>query len=483
MPRTPKSTPETILTYDLGTTRLKVALFSLRGRLLGQRAVRHREHSHDRFVWQDADEWWADAVALTKQLLKLRPCRVIGISVTGRAGAAVFIGRDGTVIGQPWADRRHQPKLDALLAWRNDSTQLSNYGAALLAKKQWFVANEPKRAQQLRHVLYAKDLLIYRLTGLAVTDPASGPDAMDWDLASLAHTRSASCVPRVALPWTVAGSITKIAARALGIGADVPVIVGAHDGICANVGAGAGQPGGYAITLGTHAVVRTVQHTAPAGALRFYGLPPDRAVLGGNAWFGGRAADWFVDLIYGANDPSRTRHFNALDTAAAEVEPGARGVTFLPFLGGQIAPVSRPGARGVFAGMRTSHDRAVLYRAVLEGTAFAIRGVFDQVAGWCGEPTVVRLTGGGARSGVWCQILADVLNRPLEASDEAVEGRGAAVFAAVALRYHAHHDVAAGAMVVVKRRFLPQATRVARYAELFGQWQRVDGVARALDAT
>ena len=472
---------DAILTYDLGTTRIKVALFTPRGALIGQRSARHQEHRHDNRAWQDADAWWSDAVRLTRELLAAKPRRVMAISVSGRGGAAVFIGRDGTVIGQPWSDRRHLPELNALNDWRKGGAHLSNYAAALLAKKQWFVANEPVRARQLRHVLYAKDLLIYRLTGQAVTDPSSGPDAPAWDPTALEHTGCTNLVPRVALPWDIAGGLDARAAAALGLPAGTPVAVGAHDGICANVGAGAGYPGAYAITLGTHAVVRAIRRDIPPGSFRFYDLPPDRHVIGGNAVMGGRAADWFLDLIFGAGDRSRARHFAVMDGEAAKVPPGSGGVRFLPFLSGQIAPEARPGASAVFTGLRTSHDRANAYRAVLEGGAFAIRAIFDQIHAWCGDPAVIRLTGSGARSAIWCTILTNTIGRPIEASDEAVEGRGAAIFAAVALGLYPDYDQAALALVPVKHRYIPDAALAAEYAQLYQDWQRVSDATRPLD--
>ncbi len=485
MPDKPKHR-DAILTYDLGTTRIKVALFSMRGRLLGQRAARHQEFRRDELRWQDADAWWTDAVRLTRELLTrkmhgARPLHVVAISVSGRGGAAVFIGRDGTVIGQPWSDRRHRNELSALNEWRKGGAHVSNYAAALLAKKQWFTANEPARARQLRHVLYAKDFLIYRLTGRAVTDPSSGPDADAWDERTLEHTAATNLVPRIAMPWDVAGPLDARAAIALGLSAGIPVTVGAHDGICANVGAGAGYPGAYAITLGTHAVVRAIQREVPAGSFRFYDLPPDRHVIGGNAVMGGRAADWFLDLIFGANDRSRPRHFKAMDAAAAHVPAGAAGVRFLPFLSGQVAPTARPGASAVFTGLRTSHDRYDAYRAVLEGGAFAIRAIFDQIHAWCGDPAVICLTGSGARSAIWCEILANVIGRPLEASDEAVEGRGAAIFAAVALGRYPDYDHAAAALVPVKHHYVPDAAFCAEYATLYHDWQSVADATRPLD--
>ena len=470
-----------VLTYDLGTTRIKVALFSLRGRLIGQRAARHQEYREGNRAWQDADAWWSDAVRLTKELVAAKPRNVVAVSVSGRGGAAVFVGRDGTVIGQPWSDRRHAPELSSLVEWRKNGAHLSNYAAALLAKKQWFVANEPNRARQLRHVLYAKDFLVYRLTGAPVTDRTSGPDASQWDPRALHHTASTNLVPNVALPWDIAGPLDARAAKVLELPAGIPVVVGAHDGICANVGAGAGHPGAYAITLGTHAVVRAIRTDVPDGSFRFYDLPPDRHVIGGNAVMGGRAADWFLDLIFGANDRARARHFVTMDKAAAAVPAGAGGVRFLPFLSGQVAPESRPGASAVFTGLRTSHNRFNAYRAVLEGGAFAIRSIFDQILAWCGEPSMIRLTGSGARSRIWCEILAHSIGRAIEASDEAVEGRGAAIFATVALGLYPDYDAAATALVPIRQRYEPEATLTAEYEALYRDWRNVSEATRPLD--
>jgi xylulokinase len=196
---------------------------------------------------------------------------------------------------------------------------------------------------------------------------------------------------------------------------------------------------------------------------------------------GGRAADWFLDLIFGANDRARARHFAVMDAAAARVPVGSGGVRFLPFLSGQVAPESRPGASAVFTGLRTSHDRNNAYRAVLEGGAFAIRSIFDQIHAWCGDPAVIRLTGSGARGAIWCEILANILGRPLEASDEGVEGRGAAIFASVALGMYPDYDAAALALVPVKHRYEPDGALTAQYENLYRDWRSVADATRPLD--
>ena len=107
----------------------------------------------------------------------------------------------------------------------------------------------------------------------------------------------------------------------------------------------------------------------PPRATRFYALPPDRHIIGGNAMLGGRALDWLLDITKGAGD--REQDYREADALATALSPGAEGVTFLPFLAGQVAPERRPAAAGAFAGLRLGHGPAALYRAVFEGTAFA----------------------------------------------------------------------------------------------------------------
>ena len=460
---------ETFLTYDLGTTRLKVALFDLRGDLIGSQATRHEEHLDESRRWQDADAWWRDAVSLTRTLLRdsaVDPRHIAGICVTGRAGAGVFADREGRVLAQPWSDGRHRE----ILARLNPDRRYALYGATLAAKYRWLIDHEPTRAARVRYAFFAKDFLLFRLTGAHRTDPSSGPDALDWDPALLAAAGiPADHLPRPGLPWELAGELNERAAEELGLQPGIAVAIGAHDGICANVGVGATLPGQFALTLGTHAVVRAVSAHSPNGARRFYGLPPDRHVIGGNALWGGRAADWFLDL-YAAHQP-RADAFHNFDREAHDLDIGADGVLFLPYLGGRNAPDRNFEARAAFSNLNLGHTRTHLYRALLEGVAFALAEILTQVEGWCGQAETLRLTGGGAASPVWRTILCAALDRPIEYSDTAAETRGAAIFAAVATGHYPDYDRAANAMVMQHGRLDPDAEQVARYQALYARWR------------
>ncbi len=475
-----------LISIDLGTTRLKVVAFDAGGTLLAQEAVRNREHHDNHLAWQDPNEWWADTCELIQRLLsrpELEERDISGLSLSGRGGAAVFVDREGKALSPSWSDRRHASELAALAAWRTGEAHLSNYGMALIAKLTWLRHNDPLTAEQVAHAMYAKDFILFRLTGAVITDPTSGPDAPLWDSTALAHASVDSAVlSTVAMPWELAGEVSADAARQCGLPAGTPVATGAHDGICANVGAGAGAVGTVAITVGTHAVVRAVMAEQPEDAYRFYGMPPDREIIGGNAVMAGRGADWFIDGWLGhTSSEQRADTLAEMDSEAASVRVGAGGVLFLPFLQGQVAPEARPDAAASFAGLRSDHGRAEMYRAVLEGGAFAIRGIFEQVRHWCGDPSLVRFTGSGARSAIWRQIIVDSLRWPVESTDAAAEGRGAAIYLATALRYHPNVDAAEVAMVPQATLIEPDSAAADLYDSIYARWIRLSDAMRPLD--
>jgi sugar (pentulose or hexulose) kinase len=475
-----------LLSIDLGTTRLKVSAFAPDGSLLAWRACRHRDRSDGGSIWQEPDEWWQDTIALVAEVsadlsLLIGGHEVLGISLSGRGGAAIFADAAGEVLVPPWSDGRQSAHRAALEAASGRSPP-APYTAAMLAKLLWLKAEVPAVYQRVRYAFYAKDFLLFRLTGAHLTDWSSGPDGPSWPSPLLAALGLDEAVlPAPALPWQLAGGLTPSAARLLGLPAGTPVAVGAHDGICANVGAGASRPGDYVVTLGTNAVVRAVADRPRADAYRFYCLPEDRQVVGGNALMGGRAADWFLDLL-GADRAERDAAYAHLETGAAQVPVGADGVRFLPYLGGQVAPERHPAARALFAGLRVDHGSAASYRAVLEGVTFAVAEVFDQVHGWVGEPRAIRLTGGGARSGLWTAMLAAVLERPLLQTDGAAEGRGAAIFLACALGMHTDYDAAADAMVAPVGQVQVDAGLSAAYRDVRADWTRLRNIVRAYSA-
>ncbi len=416
-----------VLAIDLGTSAVKTALVSADGSVsAGARRVLHGASPAG---------WRRSALATARLTLAgVDPQRVAGLALCGRGGATILCDAAGRALapaltGTPPADfAAEAPARLRSLIWR----------------VQQAAGQTPSLQHRLRWVLAAKDFLLLRLTGEAATDPASGPDALAWPGTDSTACISAEHLPAVRLPWEVAGSLQAGAASALGLPAGLPVVSGLHDGVAAQTGAGALQPETAALTLGTHIVLRAVRADAPAAAARFrfyslWGERDGRGVYGGNARLGGAALSWAARLL-GAGEAS----LPALERAAAAVPPGSDGLLFMPYLGGMVCPCRRPDLRGAWLGLRQQHGRGQLFRAVLEGTACAVRQIAAALAQSGVVPSRLTLTGGGARSALWRQILADALNQPLcaSAAPNFAECVGAARCAWVALGHYPSVDAA-----------------------------------------
>jgi xylulokinase len=191
----------------------------------------------------------------------------------------------------------------------------------------------------------------------------------------------------------------------------------------------------------------------------------DLWIVGGFAKCGASALDWFARLL-----TDESQDFDRLFAEADDSPPGSRGVTFVPYLMGRGSPDPNPAAQGSFLGLTLAHQRGDLARAVLEGVAFALRDILEHFGDMSKTIRRLRLSGGGARSPVWRQIIADVLGYPLHyySGDSAL---GAAIVASVGLGLHRNFPMAVGAMTHVLEETVPVNTGI--YDDLYRDFQRV----------
>ena len=352
--------------------------------------------------------------------------QIVGFSVSGRAGAGVFLDSRGDVIVEPWSDSRHRNLL-AELQFKYPAAP--TYGITLIAKYLWLQQHQPNLCHKIRHCLYAKDFLLYKLTGNCVTDPSSGPDDLKWFSQDLMEVE---LLPTPALPWEIAGELDAAAAAALGCAPGIPVAVGAHDGICANTGCAMIDESEFALTLGTHAVCRTVTGNNLGSTERFYCYPPDKHTYGGNSWHIGSTLNWMLTTIAGLPSELSDAELGAFNKSILHTSHHDNPL-FLPYLGGQTIPEQRETASGSFHGISLHTDPQQMIAAVFEGCAFAIHRTYQTVTELTGAAETITLTGGGIVFEPWLQLIADVFQKELVLSDGGVEGRGAAIFASVAL--------------------------------------------------
>ncbi len=430
--------PPLLLGIDIGSSAVKAAVFHLGGDQLF--ATRVPCPSAGDFP---PERWWEATIEAVRPLPL---AEIVAAAICGRGGTNVFLDSSGSVCAPSWDDARAAPGVRA--ARDEFANTLSPQSLALLGKARWW----HERHGPVTTAFAAKDFIAHRLTGQFTTDPASG------------GTLGRPIPPLLAAsdPWSLAGIVTSQAAGLCGLPADIPVAVGWHDGAAATFGAGAAAAGVAPVTLGTNAVYRVVTTRIPPSLHKYWDLTPGLTVTGGDILNAGLAYAWARSLL-GDPDP--------VSSAA-----GASGVLFLPQLSGRIAPDRNLAARAGWHGLQPSSTPADLLRAVLEGTAFSLRQVRDWLATHVLDATRTVATGGGAHNPIQAQVLADVLQQPVDVANCEEGCRGAALLGAVAAGIVSleHARLATPAYT----RYAPQPTSAAVYDEAY---QRFLALQRATD--
>jgi xylulokinase len=424
----------TLLGIDIGSTALKAATFSHDGRQTALARVAYRRREQGPLVW------WSSARRAVRDLLAQSPSggAIEAIGLSGRGGTSVFLderGRPVKALFPPRAGSSAFERAVEIVASRRGGHGI-RFLAGVIALRQ----AEPDLFRRVARAMVAKDYVLYRLTGRFFTDPASSVDREDWPEGIFEAPELAGVsLPAIRWPWQEAGRLSAGAATELGLPAGIPVAVGAHDGAAATIGVGASAPGRHSVTLGTNAVYRIVSGEGSRQANRFWTTLPGQTVYGADVTLGGYAVDWTADLL---GRPKRR-----LEREAEAVPAGCEGAIFLPQLNGRILPMPSGSAAGAFVGLRRQHGPAHLYRAVLEGNAYALRAARGALLADGDLPDgEIYLTGGGAVSPLWRQMLADVFRRPVCWSGVEDGCRGAAMFAAVVAGVYEDIEAAFAAM-------------------------------------
>jgi xylulokinase len=416
---------------------------------------------------QDPELWWQ---AAERVLAELGGGELGGIGLSGQMHGLVALDSDDRVLRPAllWNDQRTAAEaeeiearlggLDGLLAAVGNRA-LTGFTAPKLL---WMAHNEPDLYARVARVMLPKDYVRLRLCGEFATDvtDASGtlwfdPAARGWsDRVLDALEVERAWLPRVEESPAVTGTT----------GGGVPVAAGAGDQGAGAVGVGAAQPGPVSVVLGTSGVVLgalpgyaydaggRLQASAHAVPERWFAMGVILSAAGSLAWL---------------RDATGGAPFDELLAEAERWAPGVEGLTFLPYLTGERTPHADPEARGAFAGLSVRHDRGALVRAVLEGVAFGLRDALDLLEELGGSDLRVgRVSGGGARSGLWLRIVATALGLPLERVlvDEGA-AYGAALLGGVAAGAWRDVDEAIGACVRVRETVEPVAEWAGPYAE------------------
>ncbi len=439
-----------LLGLDVSTTGAKALLITGAGKVVGS-ANHPLTLSTPQALWseQDPAAWWDGIQKSIRQVLAdtgIRAAQIAGIGLTGQMHGLVLLDEKGEVLRPAilWNDQRTGHQCDTMRARLGKERLIQITGNDALTgftapKILWMQENEPEAWAQTKHILLPKDYIRYKLTGAFGMDKAGGSGTQLFDLKTRTWSDevvSALDIPAALLPPTyegpeIGGRVNATAAALTGLAENTPVVGGGGDQAAQATGVGAVKLGIVALTLGTSGVVFATTETPliqPEGRLHaFCHSVPGHWHFMGVMLSAAGSLQWYRDTL--APDVG----FDELVSEAADIPPGSEGLLFLPYLTGERTPHPDPLARGAFVGLTIRHTRAHMTRAVLEGVAFGIKDSFTliQNAG-LGAIDQVRISGGGAKSSLWRQIMADVLGAEL-VTVNTTEGAayGAALLAAV----------------------------------------------------
>jgi xylulokinase len=400
---------------DVGTSGVKALAVAPDGEVLGTAEVGY-PLSTPRPGWseQNPEDWWR---ATKEAFDSLGASDVAGIGLSGQMHGLVALDEAGEVVRPAilWNDQRTAEECREIeervgferLVELTGNRALTGFTAPKLL---WLRKHEPDAYARIARIMLPKDYVRLRLCGEHAIDVADASGTLLFDVAKRRwsdEVLEALEIPREWLPRVLESP--EVSGET---GDGVPVAAGAGDQAAGALGVGVVDPGPASVVLGTSGVVFSALdayradpqarvhvfcHAVP-GVWHAMGVMLSAA--GSLAWLHDRLA---ADVPYAK-----------LVEEAGGWEPGAEGLTFLPYLAGERTPHADPDARGAFVGLSLRHDRGALVRAVLEGVAFGLRDCLDVVLDVGAAPTVARASGGGARNELWLQIVASVLEMPVE---------------------------------------------------------------------
>lgn len=454
-----------LMGIDLGTSSLKTIIIDETGNVKALSARPYQFASPcGGYAEHDPREWWRACCETVREALAAcgaPASEVRGVSFSGQMHGAVLLDKDFNVIRPAilHCDARSSVQVEKIkdaLGMDKVRELVMNpvYTGFLLPSLMWVRDNEPENYAKVKYAFLPKDYLKFRMTGEVSSDYSDASATLAYDIKN--NCWSEEILKAVDIPMDIfpkcfgtdeaTGTVCEAASRETGLAVTTVVAAGGGDQVMQGIGNGITGVGGASSNIGTSGQV-SFQSNVPIlnpalSTNTFCGYKKGRWITMGAIMNAGLSLKWFNSLF-------ETADYNLINEQVAKVKPGSGGVVFLPYLNGERTPHVNPNLSGMFMGVNLNTGRPEMTRAVMEGVAFALYQCIEVCGNLGLRADNMVASGGGARSGPWLQIQADIFNIPLKVADtEEQAGLGSAIAAGVGAGIY--RDIEEGCRAVVK---------------------------------
>ncbi|MEM2049859.1 MAG: FGGY family carbohydrate kinase [Thermoproteota archaeon] len=490
-----------ILGVDLGTSACKTVVFTLDGRRV---ASASREYPviqpQPRWAEQNPLEWWRAAVETIRESLakrRIEGSRIVGLAVDSQREAVVPVGANGEVLYNSiiWLDRRTEEQTERMRSLLDESMVLRTTGVGInpvfsASKILWLKENFPNIFSKTKVFLFAKDFIIYKLTGEKITDYSMASRTMLFDIRRRKWAEeicSTLGIPVDKLPppcesSIIVGEVSSNASVETSLPRGLPVVNGGGDRPCECLGAGVIKEGAVNIGTGTGSTFEAPL-SRPNPDLRgrvnccCHVIPGAWEYESSISTTGG-ALRWFKN-VFGERESKEAEEtggdpYDLIIRGALETNLGADGLLFYPYLAGAFPPRVDGKARAVFFGINLSHSKGHFVRAILEGVAFHYLTVLELLRELGLEIAEVSMVGGETRSDFWNQLKADVTGRRIRIPEvEDAAAMGAAILAGIGTGQYTSVQKAVESTVRTRRVYVPNAENHSAYLKLYEKYEAI----------
>lgn len=471
---------------DLGTSAVKLILVSEKGDV--KRSV---THAYDLIIpqsmWteQNPNDWYTQTIKGLKELVVGYEDEILAISFSGQMHGLVLLDQEDCVLRNAilWNDQRTIKQVDYLNEKIGVEKLLDLTGNIALTgltapKVLWVKENEPEIFSKISKVMLPKDFIAYKMSGVFSTDVSDVSGTLYFDVKHKKYSKEMldileikeSQLPRVYESYEKVGSLKQVIKEELNINHDVDIIIGGGDQACGAVGIGIVNDGSASISLGTSGVVFVASDKFKEDRksyLQSYAHANGKYHMMGVTLNAAGSLNWWSEKIFHNQD--YVDFFEKMNAT-----PIIDSLFFLPYLTGERTPINDPHATGVFFGLRIEHRKQHMDRAIIEGVTFGLLQAFDQIRGLGVDVSQVRLTGGGAKSEIWAQMIADIFNvEVITIKIEEGPALGAAILAMVGHKAYDKVEDACNQIIQTKSIYKPVEKNVDLYQMKYKKFLKI----------